>query len=118
VGERDAGASAPVPERTAAERAPGPAAGERKTRGAASAGGPYSVHVESFPSMADAEKGAKRYRQSGEIVLIIEKEIPGKGIWYRVFLGRFPNSEEAADHAEEIKETFGLTYAMVMRVEP
>jgi cell division septation protein DedD len=76
------------------------------------------VHVESFPTRDDAERGARRYRESGEIVTIMEKEIPDKGIWYRVLLGRFPSKEDAEAHAEEAKETYGLSYALVVRTSP
>jgi len=121
-----AGAPEDVPETPSEESAspraeapiPAPPAAVRE-EAAPSPGAPlYAVHVESFPTREDAERGARQYRESGEIVTIIEKEIPEKGIWYRVLLGRFPSKEDAAAHAEEAKETYGLSYALVVRTSP
>ncbi|MFH1277338.1 MAG: SPOR domain-containing protein [Candidatus Eisenbacteria bacterium] len=78
----------------------------------------YGVHVESFPTREDAERAAARFRGAGEIVTIVEKNIPDKGTWYRILLGRFATAGEAQNHGEEVKAAFGLDYGLAVRVNP
>jgi len=81
-------------------------------------GGPaYGAHVESFSSLKDAENAGRRFIDAGEAITIMVKEIPGKGTWYRVVVGRFHGRNDAKDYAEEIKARFGLTYAQAVRIE-
>ena len=105
----DAASMEPAP--VVADASPGPAP--------VAADGPYyGVHVESFSSAGDAERGAERFRTSRVPVAIVAKEIPGKGVWHRVILGRFAEAAEARAYSEDVKEAFGLSYTLVVRVEP
>lgn len=78
----------------------------------------YAIHVESFPTRADAEEASGRYRARGETVTIMEKEIPGKGAWYRIVLGRYSTANDATARVEEVKRDYGLDYALAVRVNP
>jgi len=44
-------------------------------------------------------------------------EVPGKGYWYRVFIGRFQSEEEARTEAARLKESGITQYAAVMKLE-
>ncbi len=76
----------------------------------------YGVHVESFPTNAEAVETSKHYSDAGVTVTIMVADVPGKGIWHRIILGRFSSRSEAYRFSEEVKERFQLTYALVVRV--
>jgi len=78
----------------------------------------YGIHVESFPETGQAERSAMRYEDAGEPIAIVAKAIEGKGTWYRVVVGRYATVAEAEAEVETMKEAFGLSYALVVRVTP
>ena len=96
----EATATVPVPKvATAAEPLPEPAAEKQKTAvrdiPAAVAGGAYSVQVGSFASVADAGRFKKTLQGKGYAVFIAEADLGAKGIWYRVRLGPYADSDKA-----------------------
>ncbi len=77
----------------------------------------YGVHVESFPTGMEADQAAGKYVDAGFPVTIKVVDLPGKGTWHRIILGRLTSRTEAKAYAEKVKETFGLDYAMVVKIE-
>jgi cell division septation protein DedD len=61
---------------------------------AASARGKYSLVLSSFPERAEAEALAKRFAAQGAYVAIAES--PGRASVYRVRVGNYASSQEAA----------------------
>jgi len=76
---------------------------------------PFAVHVSSFRTLALAEEDEGIWKGRGEQVAIEEGEVPGKGRWFRVYLGNFSNLQEARAHASMIQSTYGLEYAQAKR---
>ncbi len=64
----------------------------------------YSLHVGSFQSSANARKRAGSLREVGLRDVWWKKvTIPGKGIWYRVYVGKHQDRAEALRHGETLK---------------
>jgi len=63
----------------------------------------FTVQVASLPNRAEADALAGRLRKQGLSPWVAEAEIPGKGTFYRVRVGRFPNREEAVRYLDDLK---------------
>lgn len=63
----------------------------------------FTVQVASLPNRAEADGLAGRLRKQGLSPWVAEAEIPGKGTFYRVRLGRFPNREDAVRYLDDLK---------------
>lgn len=65
-------------------------------------GGRYTVQVASYRDSRDAQELAQRLERKGYQAFVAEAEIPGKGRWYRVRVGRFGTRKEAASYGESL----------------
>ncbi len=85
---------------------------------ASGASGPdaWGVHVSSFPQREMAVRDSVAWRKKGYVVHVIAKDIPEKGLWYRIVLGEFAAKPEAQAFAEEVRAREGLDYGLVMKV--
>lgn len=63
----------------------------------------YMVQVGSFRELDTARSLKTRLSKNGYYPFLMEAEIPGKGVWHRVYLGRYANKEEALLAAESVK---------------
>jgi cell division protein FtsN len=63
----------------------------------------FTVQVASYRDSKDAEELAQRLARKGYQAFVAEAEIPGKGKWYRVRVGRFGTRKEAASFGENLK---------------
>ncbi len=71
---------------------------------ATSAGGVrFTVQVASLPDRKEAEAFASRLRQQGLAPIVTAAEIPGKGTFYRVRLGRFDSRDEALRYLDDVR---------------
>jgi cell division protein FtsN len=70
---------------------------------AQSADGRYSVQVGSFRAREQAEELRGRLRSKGYAARIQLTRIPGKGIWYRVRVGRFADRAAASRAAQRLE---------------
>ncbi len=61
----------------------------------------YSIQVASFRSPKEAERYVRMLRDKGYEAFVKKVELPKKGLWYRVYVGRFKTFEKA--------KNFGLT---------
>jgi nucleoid DNA-binding protein/cell division septation protein DedD len=55
----------------------------------------YSVQVSSWKAKSKAQSEVARFLKSGRQALLVEAQIPGRGIWYRVRITGFNSVEEA-----------------------
>jgi hypothetical protein len=85
-------------------------------RSAAAATELWGVHVSSFPEQALATDDSLRWSRKQYPVTMVPKEIPDKGLWYRIVLGRFSSKAEAQSFAEDLRAREGLDYVLVMRI--
>lgn len=98
---REAAAPAGAKEPRAAETAAAqPAA---KPAIAPPQGPSFTVQVASLPNRAEAEALAARLRKQGLSPWVAEADIPGKGTFYRVRVGRFSSREQAVRYLEDLK---------------
>jgi hypothetical protein len=66
-------------------------------------GGKFTVQVASYRDKGDARELADRLTRKGYQAFVAEAEVPGKGTWYRVRVGRFGTRKEAASFGESLK---------------
>ena len=66
-------------------------------------GGGFTVQVASYRDRNDAEGLAQRLARKGYQAFVAEAEIPGKGKWYRVRVGKFGTRKEASAFGENLK---------------
>lgn len=66
-------------------------------------GGAFTLQLSAFQSKADADRFSSRLRDRGYAPYIVVAEVPNKGTWYRVRMGRFPTREAAARYLNDFK---------------
>lgn len=64
---------------------------------------PYSIHVNSFPIQKDALARIKELTQLNYECFMVYTQVEGKGWYYRVFVGRFPDYPSARQMCREYK---------------
>jgi cell division septation protein DedD len=114
-------ARAPEPSKAAPTPAPSePARAEQKAKPAATAdeaGGKFTVQVGSFSVESQANERISSLRASGFDARSTAVQIPGRGVWYRVQVGRFREREEAAKAAAQLREKGAAASSMVVPVQ-
>ena len=76
--------------------------------------GKYTVQLGSHRSLSEAEAFAQGFQVRGYNPIITEKEIPNRGIWYRVSLGAFDTITQAKDYVKKEDSLFqGQEYVFV-----
>lgn len=74
----------------------------------------FVVHISSWQHRSHAEHEIRRVRDLGYPTHIVRVEIPGKGRWYRVVLGSFPDSFSAMIVADALREDGSVDFAQVI----
>ena len=110
-----AAASTPAPAEPArAEEKPKPSTAAAT---AGEAGGKFTVQVGSFSVESQANERISSLRASGFDARSTAVQIPGRGTWYRVQVGRFREREEAAKAAAQLREKGAAASSMVVPVQ-
>ncbi len=65
---------------------------------------PYTVHVCSFKSKEKSSGVAMKLREEGIPAFTCPAHIPGKGKYYRIFVGYYRNLEETREAASKLKD--------------
>ncbi|MFN0152668.1 MAG: SPOR domain-containing protein, partial [bacterium] len=76
----------------------------------------WGVHISSFPQHGLAARDSVAWRRKGYVVHVVAKDIPEKGLWYRIVLGEFAAKAEAQAFAEDVRAREGLDYGLVMKI--
>ncbi|MBL9039243.1 MAG: SPOR domain-containing protein [Archangium sp.] len=63
----------------------------------------WSVQLSASQERNEADRFAAGLRDKGYAPYIIEANVPGKGVWYRVRLGRFPSKDAASRYLADFK---------------
>lgn len=71
--------------------------------------GTYAVQVSSYQDKRDAELARNKLMAKGHLAYIVESTVPGKGVWYRIRIGR--HLDEAA--AKELAGKLGKSVMVV-----
>jgi cell division protein FtsN len=69
----------------------------------------YTVQTASYQEKGMAEDEVKRLKMRGYAAFISSSQLPGKGIWYRVRLGSFPNKAAAEKLQKTIHAKEGIS---------
>lgn len=78
---------------------------------------PYSIHISSYRDNRRAIINVNQLRELGYETFIAKKDIPGKGIWYRVMFGNFQGEAEAQAILNKIKALKGFSGARIIMGE-
>ncbi len=83
---------------------------------------PYTVQVGSFPCKETSVFEATKSRRYGDNGFTSKATIPGKGTWYRVFIGVYQTMEEARKTAINLKthdypDAFAVKLPYAIRIE-
>lgn len=69
----------------------------------------WTVQFAASPVPADADRVAESLRDKGLSPYLVEADIPGKGVFHRVRVGRFVEREEAERFLRQAREAHGLS---------
>ena len=75
----------------------------------------YSIHFASFKNLANANRQVNMLTEKGKMVFWKKVDVPGKGLYYRVYLGRYKNKEDAAAFWEKLNKIGAVSYFGVHR---
>jgi len=70
----------------------------------------YSIHVQSFKNLTNANRYVNGLKNKGKIVFWKETEVQGKGYFFRVYLGKYKTKAEALEVWEKLKEEGAVIY--------
>lgn len=69
---------------------------------------PFAIQVGSYPNPDEAHHWVSHWKQKGYQAFLVSADIPGKGRWYRVRLGRFDSKEEAQSYLKDFQSREGI----------
>ena len=78
--------------------------------------GMYTLNIASFRDKANADRLMKELEEKGYAAFVEKANIPQKGTWYRVAVGRFSSRGEALTFAQELKKK-GINYSFVRKLK-
>jgi hypothetical protein len=64
----------------------------------------YSIHLVSYKNLENARSKANSLKSPSRPVFWIKSEIPGEGSYYRVYLGKYENRDEAVANWKRLKK--------------
>jgi len=70
----------------------------------------YTVHVSSHKTHSNAEKSISQLRAKGYDAFYKRVNILGKGVWYRVYIGRWEDREKALSFGKRLKSAGIIDY--------
>jgi hypothetical protein len=68
--------------------------------------GKYTINLASYQSIEDAKNFAEGFKVRGYTAIIVEAELPDRGVWYRVSIGVFDTLTEAKNYVTDEKSLF------------
>lgn len=77
----------------------------------------YSIHAASYQRKSGAVSDVNRFRAMGQEAFYRQSEVPGKGTWYRVYVGRFAGKSEARQFGEALKSSAALSYYSIQKFD-
>jgi cell division protein FtsN len=77
--------------------------GRRDATPAATGDRYFTIQAAAFRTLAKAEQARRELAPAGYEIEILPVELASKGLWHRVFLGRFASEEEARTAFEALR---------------
>jgi cell division septation protein DedD len=65
--------------------------------------GNFTLQLSAYQDKAEADRFAANLRDKGYAPFIVEATVPGKGVWFRVRMGRFPSRDAAGRYLADFK---------------
>lgn len=75
----------------------------------------YSIHFSSFKNLENANRQVNSLKEKGKMVFWKKSDIPGKGLYYRVYLGRYYNRDAAVAFWEKLNKIGAVGYFGIHR---
>lgn len=75
----------------------------------------YSVHFSSFKNLENANRQVNSLQEKGKMVFWMKTDVPGKGLYYRVYLGRYDRREDAVAFWEKLNKIGAVGYFGIHR---
>ncbi|MBN1626886.1 MAG: DUF1566 domain-containing protein [Deltaproteobacteria bacterium] len=72
--------------------------------------GYYSIHLASFKELRNANNFVNSLANKGKILFWKKTDVPGKGEYYRVYLGKYQDRDSAVEFWKKLKEEGGVNY--------
>ncbi len=69
---------------------------------------PFALQIASYRTITQARKEAKRWKKKGYFVRIRSANLGRKGVWYRVYLGRYKSVDEAKRASVALAQKEGI----------
>ncbi len=69
---------------------------------------PFALQIASYRTIIQARKEAKRWKNKGYFVRIRSANLGRKGVWYRVYLGRYKSVDEAKRASVRLAQKEGI----------
>lgn len=73
------------------------------------ADGAWTVQLSAYQDRAEADRFAAGLRDKGYAPFIVEANIPGKGTWFRVRMGRFPSKDAATRYMDDFRRETAMS---------
>jgi hypothetical protein len=75
----------------------------------------YSIHFSSFKNLENANRQVNSLQEKGKMVFWTETDVPGKGLYYRVYLGRYDKRDDAVAFWKKLNEIGTVGYFGIHR---
>ncbi len=82
----------------------GTAVGARSRASSRSAAAPYTLHISSYRQIERARRARAQLEAQGVQARLATVDLPGKGRWHRVLVGRFSSRAKARAQGEKLKQ--------------
>ncbi len=77
----------------------------------------YSLQVASFRSPQEAQKYVRFLSRKGYEAFVRKVNLPQKGQWYRVYIGRFSNLKQAKNFGQQLQQKEKIKTYYITRIE-
>jgi len=72
----------------------------------------FTIQVASFKNEASAKKVVNELSASGHPAFVVDKDLGEKGIWYRIYVGRFQTKQEADRYISQLKDGYQNSFVL------
>ena len=78
--------------------------------------GTFAIHVSSHKVESSANRDTQRYKKWGYPVQVIRMHVPNRGIFHRVYVGRYTQRQLAQEAMATLKTKAQISYAAVIKL--
>jgi len=67
---------------------------------------PFTIQIASYKDKVTAERALKDIKAKGIDPYLVSKDLKDKGVWYRVYVGKYETEAQAQNALEHVQEKF------------